>query len=939
MAFLPPAIFEIKAVADKAIAEFKQVNNELGKMEDQSIKAGGSIGGIDKASRVATAGLLAMGAAFAGFAALGIKEAMDAEVIMTKLNATLTAQGINTAATRAEIDALAGSFVQLGFDDEAAAASMQILIQTTGDLAKSKELLGMAADLARAKSISLEAASQMLVKANMGAGKVFKQFGIVLDTTLPKAEATAKAMGQLKEKMSGQAQKATETLTVQLQILKEQFNNAAQSVGEVLIPKIKSLVENFNKALAFVKRNSTAFQIFGGIILAVAIALASYNAYVKVSMALTKAWTTITTIHKTVTAMMTGQQAALNTTMALNPVGLVVAAVVLLIAGFVLLWNKCEPFRKIMIEIGKVGVKALGFLIGVVGDLAVGFLKIATGPLKLLLKGLSLLGIDAAGKALKGLESATDGVAEFFDKAAKKVTGMADSLDKLNKPIKIDILKTEEPVLDDQTGGGTNGVTNAIKKTKEEIKKANEDYMKIVKGFQEKISAAKSKFNEKMAEIDKDYTEKTTKLNKDAAEKITKLNKDAAEKKLKATTETNKKIAEAQTRFNDEMGKLNVKKADDLAKLTKDNQTKIASITKSGNDKLLSIVQRSVDRLRDAFSKGTEFKITDLFKGLTESGSANADGLLEALKNKLSAAKNLAENAAFLQANGFSQTFIEEVVAAGPEVGNKLAESILNASPETMKALQATFLEMENTQNTGLDALAAEMNKGARLATGELNEAYKDAQQDLALALINQAEQYAEAQVEINKTFNESMAEAEKTRDSAIASLKADLAETIAAIDKDLAESLVEVNLDLQEALGEAFKNFQEAQNDARKELADTLAEIEKDMIEKLGSITDATKATIGAIKALGVALASAKSFTAPTVPVTPTPTVTTPSIYAQGGRIDSSGKYNAFNPAMVGMTSGGVTVTQNITYPTASATDISSATISAIKFGATVGG
>ena len=176
MAFLPTAIFEIKAVADKAIAEFKQVNNELEKMEGQSLKAGGSIGGIDKASRVATAGLLAMGAAFAGFAALGIKEAMEAETIMTKLNATLASQGLNTAATRAEIDKLSSSFVQLGFDDEAAAASMQVLVQSTGDVAKSKQLLGMAADLARAKTISLEAASQMLVRANMGAGKVFKQF-------------------------------------------------------------------------------------------------------------------------------------------------------------------------------------------------------------------------------------------------------------------------------------------------------------------------------------------------------------------------------------------------------------------------------------------------------------------------------------------------------------------------------------------------------------------------------------------------------------------------------------------------------------------------------------------------------------------------------------------------------------------------------------------
>jgi hypothetical protein len=37
-------------------------------------------------------------------------------------------------------------------------------------------------------------------------------------------------------------------------------------------------------------------------------------------------------------------------------------------------------------------------------------------------------------------------------------------------------------------------------------------------------------------------------------------------------------------------------------------------------------------------------------------------------------------------------------------------------------------------------------------------------------------------------------------------------------------------------------------------------------------------------------------------------PTVAVPSIFAQGGRIDSSGGYNAFNPAMVGMTSGGTT-------------------------------
>ena len=868
MAFLPPAIFEIKAVADKAIAEFKQVNNELGKMESQAEKAGGSIGGIDKASRVANAGLLAMGAAFAGFAAIGIKEAMEAETVMTKLNATLASQGLNTAGTRKEIDDLSKSFVKLGFDDEAASASMQVLIQSTGDLTKSKGLLSMAADLARAKTISLESASQMLVRANMGAGKVFKQFGITLDTTLPKAEATSKAMAELKEKLSGQAQKAAETFTVQLQILKEQFNNVAQSLGEVLLPYLKKAVEMFNNTIEFVKRNSTAFQIFGGVILVVTLALASYAITLKVITAATKAYAFIQGVAKTTTALLTGQQVALNGAMTVNPIGLVVMAVVALIGVLVILWNKSDTFRKGVIAMSKAALNSFAAIIPIVADVGESFIRFLLNPVKLVLTVLSKLpGVGKYAKTgLDLINNGLDGIAGFAEKAAAKAKTLANGLDKFNKPIKIKFLETEIPDFGNKDKGkGTGkGLTPEQKKAQEATQKANEDYMKIVKDFQDKISSAQTKFTEKMAEIDKDYNKETAKLNKDAQERIDKLNKDAGEKKLKAELETNKRITEAHTRFNDEMGKLNAKKADDLAKLAKDNQNKIASITQSGNDRLQSIVQQSVDRLRNAFAKGTEFNVTDLFKGLAESGSQNAEGLLAAIKNKLVGAKELAKNAALLQAQGFSQTFIEEIVAAGPEVGNQLAESLKNATPETIQELQATFLDMENTQNNGVDTLAKEMNKGARLATSELNNAYKDAQLDLAVALTDQAKQYAEAQVEINKTFNESMAEAERTRDSAIASLKADLADTLVEIDKELRESIAEVNKNLQDALSEAFVKFQEAQTDARKELSDTLAEIEKDMVEKLGSITNATNATTNAIKALATALNSAKTFTAP---------------------------------------------------------------------------
>jgi hypothetical protein len=936
MSFLPPAIFEIKAVADKAIAEFKQVNSELEKMEDQSQKAGGQIGGIDKASRIATAGLLAMGAAFVGFAAFGIKEANDSEQALNKLGQTMSNLGINSEANRTKIEALTDSYEKLGFGNEEAAAGFNKLLIATGSATTATNYLGLAADFARTKNISLEEASGALARASAGNAKAFKEMGISLDTTLPKSEAVKKAMDELNAKIGGQAVAYTNTFKGSLAVLKEEIANVAETIGATIMPYLKALVSGISDAIDFAKKHKTILGIVAGVVITLTVAIASYSFAVKTATAITKTYAAIQAFAKGVVALMTGQQVALNAAMTVNPIGLVVAATVLLIGAFILLWNKSEAFRKIVIQVGKTALNAFASIIPMVSQVIEAILKITTGPLRLLLKTLSYLpGVGKYAKqGLDMINTGLDGVSDMGAKAAKMATDLSGKLDKLNKPISIKFLKPEIPDLGNTTGDGTTGggLTAEQKKAAEATKKANEDYIKIVKDFQDKISSAQSKFNDKMTKIDKDYAEETAKLNKDAKEKIDKLNKDAAEKKLKAENDTNKKITEAQTRFNDEMGKLNAKKADDLAKLTQDNQDKIASITLSGNEKLQSIIRQSIDRLRDAFAKGTEFSVTDLFKGLAESGSANAEDLLIAIKEKLLGAKKLAQNAAMLQAQGFSQTFIEQVVAAGPKVGNELADSLRNATPETINELKATFLEMENTQNSGLDALAIEMNKGARLATSELNEAYKDAQKDLAVALTDQAKQYAEAQAEINKTFNEATAEAEITRDSAISSLKADLAETIAEIDKDLQDSLNEVNKDLQEALNEAFKNFQEAQNDARKELADTLAEIEKDMVDKLGSIKDATNATIEAIKALAAALASAKTFTAPTVtvptkPTTPvTPVTPTTPQYVNTNTIEGINAASGFN------------VTQNISYPTASASEISAQTLSAIKFGTSGG-
>jgi len=846
--FLPPAVFEIKAIADQAIAKFKDVNNELEKMEGQTAKAGGGVSALDKSSRIATGALLGMGAAFAGFAALGIKEANESEQALNKLGQTMSNLGINTEANRSQIEQLTDSYEKLGFGNEEAASGFNKLLVATGSVTESQNLLALSADFARVKNMSLEEASATLARASAGNAKAFKEMGITLDSTIPKSEAVAKAMDELQGKIGGQAVNATKTFKVQLLILKEEVGSIAEKIGGALLPILKNMVEFISSAIDFISRNAKVFAILGGAVVLVTVALASYNATVKVVTAVTKAWSTISAVATAVQVGLTTGQWNLNAALNANPIGLVVAGVVLLVGAFVIAWNASETFRKAIVKMLQVVVNGVGYLVGAIGSLL------------------------SAESKIPGIGDKFKGPAEAVNKTANDIRKFGDGLDKLaDKKVSIGLnFKAPSiPNMPNAAGGKTvkgGGIDP-------ETKKANEGYMKIVRDFQDKIASARTKFTEKMAEIDKDFQEKVTKIDADGKEKI----------------------AKAQTTFNDTMGKLNKQKADDLAKLSLDNTNKIAEITKAGNEKLLSIVKSSIDRLRNAFAQGTSFSVGDIFKGLIEAGKATVEELLANMKARLAGMKSLAQKASALAGAGFSQTFIEQVVSQGPEIGGQLADSILNAGPDAIKELQTIYGDMENTTNTGLNALAQTMNAGGKLATSELNEAYAQAKIDMANFLTQQQNDYAVAQADISKKFNEQMAEAEKTRDTAIADAQKEMAI----------------------ALAEAQKQMAEAQAAARKELNDSLTAIEKDFKEKLGSINNSTNSTTAAINAMVAALNAARALAAQPMP---TPTYSTPVYSGGAGGAGGSSLSSSTN----------VTVNQTTN---ASPQSTATAVVNAIKF------
>ena len=220
------------------------------------------------------------------------------------------------------------------------------------------------------------------------------------------------------------------------------------AVGAAVVGVIKVL----GAIGAFIKRNISFFQVLAQVLVVGAVAYGAFRVQTMLLTAATKVHTFITKLQAAAVKKATAAQKLFNLTMAFNPIGLVVAAVTALIGVFVIAWNRSESFRKMMIQVGKAGVMGFGYLIKIVGVLFKGLVQVQTGPLRLLLKGLSLLGVDAAGKALKNIDNMTKGIGTFFDNAGNKVQDYADKLDSLENK-KIGLPKFKLP-----TGGGS-GIT------------------------------------------------------------------------------------------------------------------------------------------------------------------------------------------------------------------------------------------------------------------------------------------------------------------------------------------------------------------------------------------------------------------------------------------------------------------------------------------------
>jgi hypothetical protein len=266
--FFPPVLFEIKAKATEAIATFGEVNKELAKMEKNGVLASGALGRMEKASKLAGTALLGLGGAFAVFGIASVKTLDKVEKSQANLEVAVKNTGVAFEAAKPYIDSHANAMKALGFTYDDTYGALAKMTAASGSPKVALESLGVAADLARAKQISLADAGTLVARASIGQAKGLGDLGIALGKTIPKGASMAQIFKAIEDRVGGSAKAFKETLSGSIAVANANFQALEVQVGTALVPtliKVTDWISNvgikkFGEFFNFIKTNKGIFE-------------------------------------------------------------------------------------------------------------------------------------------------------------------------------------------------------------------------------------------------------------------------------------------------------------------------------------------------------------------------------------------------------------------------------------------------------------------------------------------------------------------------------------------------------------------------------------------------------------------------------------------------------------------------------------------------------
>ena len=285
----------------------KEAEKGFKDLESAQAKAKYALGKANKYAAVAV-GALAAGLGDA------VKGAMEDEKAQDLLEKQIKR---STDATEKQIkgveDYISAAGRQKGFTDDVLRPSFGNLVRATEDVEEAQGLMTIAMDIATAKGVPLETVTKTLEKAYGGNLTALQKLSPELRDMIKGGADLDTVMAELSKTFGGAAAEAANTTAGKFATMKIQMDELKEGIGASLLPVVERLLPFLQGMADWAAKNPQTFTIIAGAIGAIAISIM-----------------------------------AINTAMALNPIGLIIIGIGLLIAALAIAYTKFEGFRDIV---------------------------------------------------------------------------------------------------------------------------------------------------------------------------------------------------------------------------------------------------------------------------------------------------------------------------------------------------------------------------------------------------------------------------------------------------------------------------------------------------------------------------------------------------------------------------------------------------------------
>jgi hypothetical protein len=250
--------------------------------------------------------------------------------------------------------------------DDQLRPALENLLRATGSLELSQQAMSVTADLATAKNIDMETASVAVAKALAGQTTALVKLDPSLKDVIDSSSTADEIMQALEGSVGGAAEIFASTAEGGMKNFGIQLGELQESIGAAFLPVLEKLLPKLLDMAAFLQENTDLILIASGVIAGLSAMIIAYTVAVKLA-----------TVANTL----------FNLSLAANPIGLVVAAVVGLIAILTALYFKFDTVRVIVDKVFDVMAAGVKIAVGVVKT----YLENMYGVFKTIFNGIATL--------------------------------------------------------------------------------------------------------------------------------------------------------------------------------------------------------------------------------------------------------------------------------------------------------------------------------------------------------------------------------------------------------------------------------------------------------------------------------------------------------------------------------------------------------------------